>query len=411
MAIIDVVIWSAANGYNDKTYAWRFPETELSTWTQLIVSESQEAVLYRSGSVDGPFGPGRHVLKTENLPVLGKILNLPFGRSPFTAEVWYVNKAIPLDVKWGTREPILVKDPQYHIMIPVVARGQYGVQIENSRKFLIKLVGAMPDFTRERLQDYFRGLIITVAKTVIAREIVKKQVSILEISAQLSDLSSAVQIGLQETLEEFGLKLVNFYVSAIDVQDGDKSIETLRAALAKKAEMSIVGYTYQQERSLNAMEGATGFTAAERGLESSGGGVAAAALGLGVGVGIAMPIGQAMGGQMAQAVTPNFNAQPGITPSLQPTPSGAKCAKCAAPLSASAKFCEVCGTTALQPAANPCGVCGTMLAPGAAFCSQCGKPTIATCSKCGLKLSPQSRFCGGCGTPQTTAQPPGGSAA
>ena len=276
MGIIDVVAWSAPE-YHDQIYAWKFPENELSTWTQLLVGESQEAVLYRSGAVDGPFGPGRHVLKTENIPILSKLMNLPFGRSPFTAEVWFVNKAIPLDVKWGTREPILVKDPEHQIVIPVVARGQYGVQIEDSRKFLIKLVGAMPDFSREKLRDYFRGVIITVAKTAIAKEIVKKKVSILEIAAELTALSTAVEAALQDTLEDFGLKLVNFYVSAIDVQEGDKSIETLRAALAKRAEMGIMGYTYQQERSFNAMEGAAGFTAAENGLQSAGGGLASAA--------------------------------------------------------------------------------------------------------------------------------------
>lgn len=405
MAIIDVVSWGAPE-YHDAIYAWRFDKTELSTWTQLLVNESQEAVLYRSGAVDGPFGPGRHVLKTENIPVLGKILNLPFGRSPFTAEVWYVNKAIPLDVKWGTREPILLKDPQYQIMIPVVARGQYGVQIENSRKFLIKLVGAMPDFTRARLQDYFRGLIITVAKTVIAREIVKKQVSILEIAAQLSDLSSAIQVALQETLEEFGLKLVNFYVSAVDVQEGDKSIETLRSALAKRAEMSIVGYTYQQERSLNAMEGASGFTAAENGIESAGGGLASSVIGLGVGVGMALPIGQAMGGQLTQAVLPNFNAHPATPPSFQATVADTKCAKCGTALSASAKFCASCGATAQAAGSPPCSACGTALPVGAAFCPQCGVSAIASCAKCGAKLVPGSRFCGECGTPRTATSNP-----
>ncbi|MCD6077000.1 MAG: hypothetical protein K0R89_938 [Ramlibacter sp.] len=396
MAIIDVVAWSAPQ-YTDRLYAWRFPETELSTWTQLIVNESQEAVLYRSGSMDGPFGPGRHVLKTENLPVLKNLLSLPFGRSPFTAEVWFVNKAIPLDVKWGTREPILVKDPQYHIMIPVLARGQYGVQIENARKFLVKLVGAMPDFDRERLQDYFRGLIITVAKTVVAREIVKKQVSILEISAHLTDLSAAIQESLREALEEFGLKLVNFFVNGIDVQEGDQSIETLRAALAKRAEMSIVGYTYQQERSLNALEGAAGFTAAENGLDGSNN-MAAAAVGLGVGFGVGGPLGGALGAQMAQAITPQLNAQPAVPPTPAPAAAGSPCPKCQSPVAAGAKFCPSCGSSTAS-ATPPCVSCGSALASGAAFCSNCGTAVAPKCQNCGAKLAPGAKFCGECGTP------------
>jgi membrane protease subunit (stomatin/prohibitin family) len=395
MSIIDVVSWQSPE-YHDKIYAWRFPENELSTWTQLLVGESQEAVLYRSGAVDGPFGPGRHVLKTENIPILGKILNLPFGRSPFTAEVWYVNKAIPLDVKWGTREPIRIMDPEHKIMVPVVARGQYGMQIENSRKFLIKLVGAMPDFTREKMQDYFRGLILTVAKTTIAKEIVKKKVSVLEIAAELSDLSVAVQAAMQETLEEFGIKLVNFYISGIDVQEGDQSIETLREALSTRARMNIVGYNYQQERSFNAMEGAAGYTAADNGLQAAGGGLAAAALGLGVGIGMGGPMGQVMGSQMTQNVSPNLSALP-------PAPeAGSKCPKCSAPLSPNAKFCGACGAST-GPEMVPCASCGVPIVKGAAFCMHCGKPTVASCTKCGAKLTPGSKFCGECGTPSGTA--------
>ena len=347
MAIVDVVTWQAPN-YNDETYAWRFPSSELSTWTQLIVNESQEAILFRSGSMDGPFGPGRHVLKTENIPVLKNLLNLPFGRSPFTAEVWYVNKAIPLDVKWGTREPIKLQDPLYNIMIPVVAYGQYGVQIEHSRKFIVKLVGAMTEFSRDKLREYFKGLIITVAKTVIAREIVRKKVSILEISAQLTDLSASIEGALRETLDDFGLRLVNFFVNSIDVQEGDQSIETLRAALAKRAEMNIVGFTYQQERSLNALEGAAGFTSAEKGLQPASGGLAASVVGLGVGLGAAIPIGAAIGNQMSSAVMPQFNAQPGIPPAPLPPSArqgaGQVCAKCNTPRdSATSKFCTNSG--------------------------------------------------------------------
>lgn len=410
MPIIDVVAWSAPQ-YSDRLYAWRFPQTELSTWTQLIVAESQEAVLYRSGALDGPFAPGRHVLKTENLPVLRGLLNLPFGRSPFTAEVWFVNKAIPLDVKWGTREPILVMDPQYHIMIPVVARGQYGVQIENSRKFLVKLVGALPDFDRDKLQDYFRGLIITVAKTVVAQEIVKKHVSILEISAHLTDLSHAIQAALQEALEEFGLKLVNFFVNAIDVQEGDASIETLRAALAKRAEMSIVGYTYQQERSLNAMEGAAGFTAAEHGLESGGGAATATALGLGVGFGVAGPLGGALGAQMAGAVAPQLNAHPAPPPAQVSPAAKAACPNCHAEVRAGARFCPSCGTS-IAAATPPCVSCGATLSPAAAFCSECGTPAAAKCGHCGAKVDPKAKFCPECGTPRNGAatQPTAGAA-
>ena len=108
MAIVDVVKY---NGKPD-VLAWKYPNEELGTWTQLIVNESQEAILVKSGKVLDVFGSGRHTLDTANIPILNNIVNLPFGgRSPFTAEVWYINKGYNLDIKWGTPTPIQIQDP------------------------------------------------------------------------------------------------------------------------------------------------------------------------------------------------------------------------------------------------------------------------------------------------------------
>jgi membrane protease subunit (stomatin/prohibitin family) len=353
MAIIDVVKWDeetysdANKGINltpmDQIYAWKFPSNELSTWTQLIVHESQEAVLFRAGAMDGPFAPGRHVLKTENLPVLKNVLNLPFGRSPFTAEVWFTNRAIPLDVKWGTPEPIRLLDPVFNVSVPVEARGQYAVQIEHSRKFLVKLVGTLKEFNSEKLNDYLRGMILTIAKTTIAKQVVERGTTVLHIATELMSISSAIEKELKVSLEEYGLKLVNFYVNHIDVNADDASIQKLQQALAKKAEMNIVGYSYQQERSFNAMEGATGFTGAsgntEKGFQNtqSDSGIAGALMGAGLGLGVGVPLGQMMNHQMGQvgmqtdfsrpqqaqaaASTPNSNnsAGPQVSATADPT--------------------------------------------------------------------------------------------
>ena len=120
MAIVEVVKY---NGKPD-VLAWKYPNEELGTWTQLIVNESQEAVLVKGGKVFDVFGSGRHTLETANIPILNKIINLPFGgRSPFTAEVWYINKGYNLDIKWGTPSPVQIQDPKYGIFVPVRANG------------------------------------------------------------------------------------------------------------------------------------------------------------------------------------------------------------------------------------------------------------------------------------------------
>jgi membrane protease subunit (stomatin/prohibitin family) len=144
MAIIDVVKYDGS----PSVFAWKFPNIELGTWTQLIVNESQEAVLYKGGQSLDLFGPGRHTLKTANIPLLSKIINLPFGgRSPFTAEIWYINKVNTLDVKWGTPTPIQLQDPKYNVFVPLRAFGQFGIKVSDSKMFLQKLVGTLPTFT------------------------------------------------------------------------------------------------------------------------------------------------------------------------------------------------------------------------------------------------------------------------
>ena len=161
MAIVDVVKY---NGGPD-VLAWKYPSEELGTWTQLIVNESQEAILFKGGKALDVFESGRHTLSTANIPVLNKIVNLPFGgRSPFTAEVWYINKLFSLDIKWGTATPIQIQDPKYGVFVPIRSNGMFGVQIEDSKKFLVKLVGTMGSFDKNTLVKYFRGLYITKAK-------------------------------------------------------------------------------------------------------------------------------------------------------------------------------------------------------------------------------------------------------
>ena len=114
MALIDVAFWDdSSSGYagDGPLFAWKFPESNLSTFTQLVVRESQEAVLFTKGQLLGKFGPGKHTLNTENLPLLRSLFGLPFGgKNPFTAEIWFVNKVAPLNIDWDTTSRNPVRD-------------------------------------------------------------------------------------------------------------------------------------------------------------------------------------------------------------------------------------------------------------------------------------------------------------
>jgi membrane protease subunit (stomatin/prohibitin family) len=307
MAIIDLVKWSGS----PNLLAWKFPSEDLSTWTQLVVNESQEAYLVRGGVYEGPFGAGRHTLSTENLPLLRTLIGVPFGgKSPFTAEVWYVNRVTNLDVRWGTPDSIQLQDPKYGVMVPVRAFGQYGIRITEPKKFLLKLVGTLPGFDADTLADYFRGAFITRIKTEIANAITRAGVSILEINTQLGTLSEALKTSLSEDMAEYGVGLAQFNIHSINVPEDDAAVKTLKAALAKRAEMGIIGFTYQQERSFNVMETAAGN-------EGSAGTLMGAGIGAGAGFGLAPAIGQGFAQvsqqiqqPMAPLVTPPASAPP-----------------------------------------------------------------------------------------------------
>lgn len=400
MAIIDVIKYDG----NPDVFAQKYPNSELGTWTQLIVNEAQEAILVKGGQVCDVFGAGRHTLDTANIPILNKLINLPFGgRSPFTAEVWYINKAFSLDVKWGTSTPIQLQDPKYKVFVPVRAFGQFGIQIEESKKFLLKLVGTLPQFDKTTILKYFRGVYLTKAKDVISSYLVHKNISILEINAYLDEISVYLQKKISPMFDEYGIKLVSFFVNDINVPEDDNAVMQLKKALAKRAEMDIVGYNYQQERSFDTLEGAA------TNPNSMQGGLMGAGIGLGMGVGVGGTMGRQFGG-LTQVLNandtkecPKCKGQIGVnerfcnhcgfdTDSSGTNNKIIKCSSCNAAITENTKFCPECGKKY-----NPCGNCKADLPDGASSCPICGAKTPAPCPNCGSLLNGDNKFCPECG--------------
>ena len=407
MAVIDRVKW---DGLPD-TFAYRFPSENLSTWTQLIVNESQEAYLVKEGVYQGPFNAGRHTLSTENIPLIRGLINAPFGgRTPFTAEVWFVNRATNLDIRWGTPDPIQLQDPKFGIAIPVRAFGQYGVRIIDSKKFLLKLVGTLRAFDSETVVNYFRGVFTTRIKTSIAKMIVKHGTSVLEIATELDDLSSRLKDSLAPEMAEYGLGLVQFNIHSINVPDDDPAVESLRATLAKRTEMQLLGYTYQQERSFDVLETAAGN-------EGSAGSVMGAGLGMGMGIGIGAPLGQAAAQMVPQIQTASAPASPAVRDNA----GAMNCDKCGVKIPRNSKFCPNCADPVNacpscgednpsdasacrrcgQQFPGRCRKCSAAQPMGATFCPECGERQKQVCVKCNAEISAGARFCAECGEKQT----------
>lgn len=403
MAIIEVVKY---NGGPD-VFAWKYPNEELGTWTQLIVNESQEAVLFKGGKALDIFQSGRHTLDTANIPILNKVVNLPFGgRSPFSAEIWYINKVFSLDIKWGTATPIQIQDPKYGVFIPVRSNGVFGIQIEDSKQFLIKLVGTTNQFDKQSITKYFRGLYITKVKDAVSSYVVHNKISLLEINAYIDELSTYMKERIEPVMKEYGIKLVNFYVNDISLPEDDTAVATLKDALAKKAKMDIMGYSYQQERSFDTIEGA----AKNPGADSAS--IMGAGMGLGMGLGMGGTFGNAFS-SISEEISLNkevaiecpkchfkitkghkFCSSCGYNISQKTSDEvNIVCSECGAKLNPNSKFCPECGDKY-----DPCPECGADMKKGATVCTECGYQTPKNCNNCGASVPNSVKFCSECGT-------------
>lgn len=342
--------------------------------SQLIVSQGQEALFLKGGEILDLFGPGTHTLSTGNLPLLSKIVNLPFGgKTPFSAEIYYINKTAKLDLKWGTSTPIPLEDPRYGLLLNIGARGQYGINVIDSRLFVSRIIGAIPKGTTENylvIMRYFNGLINAKIKSVTASYMVQKQISFLEISQYLSELSVAFQKALDEEFERFGVELVNFYCESIAPKP--EEYEKLRVY---KEELALGERFYQQRRSFDILE-----KLAEN---PSSSGIANAGIGLGMGLGAAGQLGNVFSG-----IGQNMN--------VNPADAQVTCPKCGVQNNPTMKFCGSCGSK--LAATVICPHCGKEVSDGMKFCGECGKSlSAAKCPSCGFENKPGMKFCGNCG--------------
>lgn len=416
MAIIDMVRWAPQE--QGMIYAWRFPETNLSTYTQLIVNEQQEAVLFSKGALMAVFGPGKHVLDTQNLPILRHLYGFPFGgKNPFTAEVWFVNKGLSFDIHWDITR-MSMHDPDYNTQLPLTASGQYGLRIVDSAKFLVKIVGTRSVYTEEDMTRQFEGEINTKVKSMLLQFMIQNRVGYKQVSAFLADMSDALLDKLAAFWTPLGVELTKYYVSSIDIDDSTEDGAKVKQAIGTQSSMSITGHTWQQEAMLGTANNAIG----QMGRSGSGG-----MLGGLMALNMMNSLSGGMGGMMnPQYQQPTFGGAPQTGGQPQQAavrevycsgcskkfpnnmtfcPNCGKkynpCPKCGADNDASNKRCVSCGTPLAQ-ASTPtlCPNCKAPLVPGSAFCGNCGTALQATgdkCVRCGTALPPNVKFCPNCG--------------
>jgi membrane protease subunit (stomatin/prohibitin family) len=300
MAIVDVVKYEA----NDDEFVWKYPVQDLKLGTQLVVNTSQKAFFIKGGKIYDEFDSGTTTLKSGNIPLLNKLIKLPFGDdSPFQAEVWYVNLISMLENKWGTPAPIHLEDPKYKVIVPVRAFGQFGMSIDDPRLFLKSLVGNMSDFSREKVLEYFKGKVISSITSTIGKKIIIEGISVLEIHAILDDISNYCRDAVQKEFLKYGIQIENFYVMSINIPEDDPSIIKLKEAKDLAAKVDIAGKDiYQMDRSFDVMD-----KAAEN--EGTMGGTMGAGMGMGMGFGM----GNVMGNMTGNMNTGQNQQNPGMS--------------------------------------------------------------------------------------------------
>lgn len=413
MAIIDLVRWAPQG--NQTIYAYRFPETNLSTYTQLILQESQEAILFSKGQIVGKFGPGKHTLNTENLPILRSLYGLPFGgKNPFTAEVWFVNKLQPYNIDWSI-DRMDIHDADYNTGIPLVANGRYGLKITDAERFLIKIVGTKNSFDQNDLTDQFFGEFSTKTKSTILQFMINNRIGLKQISAHLDSISEHLKTVMLPFWENLGLELTKFYVTSIEVDSSTEVGRRVLDAISRQSAQSIGGYTWQQEKAFDVAKDAVD------GLSNSNSGIMGAIVasnmmgGLGGAGGVMQPqynqptFGGTNQNQQGNNVQPvnqvkevycsNCSKKFSSTHRFCPhcgDPYDA-CPKCGTDNDKNAKRCVSCGTP-LQTEMSLCTNCNTPLATGSSFCGNCGQQQAENkCTRCGTALNPTIKFCPKCG--------------
>jgi len=221
---------------DNSTFIWKHPIEDFNYGSQLIVHESQEAIFFKDGQALDLFGPGRYTLETQQLPLLEKAYRLPTDtEGTFHSEVYFINKTVQMGIKWGTPEKVRFIDPLTGVPLQLGASGEMNMQVSNSRKLLVKLVGTMKGISWEEgpgltksLQASFRPLITTAVKVNLPNVINKEAIDILEIDSKLDIISDSLREAILPGFDDYGLTIPQFYVTNVVLPEDDPNFKRIR---------------------------------------------------------------------------------------------------------------------------------------------------------------------------------------
>ncbi len=382
LIFLEVLEWFDETG---QELLHRLPQSgsgEIKYGAQLTVRESQAAVMYYKGRARDAFGPGRHTLKTANLPLINKILSMPWaGTSPLRAEVYFVNLKVFPNLRWGTRDPVAFRDSELGF-VRLRAHGVFNIRIVQPVLFINTLAGTMGKYSTEQIEDYLRRVIVSRLNDYLGETLD----TLFDLPAQFDELATGLKKRLVKDFIRFGLALDEIYISSITPP------EEVQAAIDDRSR-------------LGAIKDMDQFVRMKAGMAMEKAAIANNEAGAGLGLGMGMMIPGMFANTANTPHTPNMSGS-GVA-GASGTPSGqasnattTECSDCANTIAADARFCPFCGHQ--QVVLLQCVHCGKNLTPGAKFCSRCGqpadkKPAACICSNCQNENLPEAKFCDNCG--------------
>jgi membrane protease subunit (stomatin/prohibitin family) len=339
---IEVIEWLDDSG---NTLVYRFPVhgQEIKNGAKLTVRESQAAVFVYQGQIADVFGPGLHTIDGGNTPILSKLGAWMHGfNSPFKSEVYFVNTKQFTDLKWGTSNPVMMRDTDFG-MVRLRAFGIYSIRVSDPQAFIKEIAGTNAHFQTEDIEGQLKRSLVSGFSDALA----ESKIAALDLASNYDELGRFIRTKLTDDFKGFGLDLTKFVIENISLPP------EVEAAMDKRTSMGVIGDVgrYAQFQAADAMRDAA---------QNTGGGA-----GLGAGMGAGFAIGNAMGGAMTNAMNQSKTEAA--------APAKTACPKCGAANIAGAKFCSDCGAKIETTSQTfPCAKCGAQLPAGSKFCNDCG---------------------------------------
>ena len=341
MALIEVIKYEGSNNI----LVWKHPVEDFNTSAQLIVHDSQEAIVFKDGQASEPYKSGTYTIETANIPGIKKIVGLATGGvSPNHCEVFFINKSYSMDVCWGTASPWSLQDLSFQMPVQIQSYGSFNVKVVDSKVLIQKLVGTTTSFSQYDVHNYFRSIIINRIKDCIAKTIAEEEIGVIELSSRLYEVSEKILPLINTTLSKYGIEAEDFAIESLHIVENENYKKILDAQ-AERAANIIKGTTHKYETAADiAKEQARNVGQTNQ--------VAQTITGVASGIGMARAMGsitQRVIDPLTGELTPSNDELPnqfsmGSVTKNKKTTSNLTCPNCGAQVINGSKFCNNCGT-------------------------------------------------------------------